>query len=59
MVKDKTGAVDREGEAPAEPRSQLTHIDLAARQEPRPPIKLNIRFSFDKPRQEFRATTFR
>ncbi|MFO1045694.1 MAG: hypothetical protein U0941_28260 [Planctomycetaceae bacterium] len=59
IANDKTGADDREGEAPAEPRSQLEHIDLAARQEPRPPIKLNTRFSFDKPRQEFRATTFR
>ena len=36
IAKDKTGADDREGEAPAEPRSQLAHIDIAARQEPRP-----------------------
>ena len=37
-----------EGEAPAEPLRQLAHIDLAARQEPRPPITLNSSFSFDK-----------
>ncbi len=35
--------VDREGEAPAEPLRQLAHIDLAARQEPRPPITLHHR----------------
>ena len=48
IVKGKTGVEDREGEAPAELLRELAHIDLTARQEPRPPIKLNLRFRFDE-----------
>ncbi len=38
------GGDDRDGEAPAEPLKDLTHIDLAARREPRPPVTMNTRF---------------
>jgi hypothetical protein len=47
-------AVFWEGEAPAEPLSRLTHIDCAARQEPRPPTVSPLILSCDKALGGFR-----